>query len=229
MVSVAAIWAATASPISSLKYGKCQVSGASTTPSSEMNRPATIFRISVPFWAVSLCTERSPPTRGSRHRGRVEGPGRGTAIGGALRCRDQALRCDHLVGVPAEGTLYQRSDDMKYVVLIYSNPATWQEVSKAEADRIIGEHFRVIEELTSSGELLSQFGLADASNTKTLRVDTGAPVVTDGPFTETKEQLAGVFLVDCDSVERVLEFSEVLAQGAVVEVRPVMEDAGTEM
>jgi len=118
---------------------------------------------------------------------------------------------------------------MKYVVLIYANPATWQVVPKAEADRIIGEHFRLIEELTASGELLSQFGLADASNTKTLRVDTGAPVVTDGPFTETKEQLAGVFLVDCDSVERVLGFSETLAQGAVVEVRPVMEEAGTEM
>jgi hypothetical protein len=118
---------------------------------------------------------------------------------------------------------------VKYVVLIYSNPAAFQALPKEEADRVIGEHEVVIDELTRSGELLSQFGLADASNTKTLRVDTGAPVVTDGPFIEAKEQLAGLFLVDCESVERVLEFSPTLAQHAVVEVRPLMEEAGTEM
>jgi hypothetical protein len=123
----------------------------------------------------------------------------------------------------------QRSDDVKYVVLIYSNPAAWQALPKQEADRVIGDHFVVIEELTRSGELLSQFGLADASNAKTLRVDAGASVVTDGPFSEAKEQLAGVFLVDCESVDRVLEFSATLAQHAVVEVRPLMVEAGTEM
>jgi hypothetical protein len=118
---------------------------------------------------------------------------------------------------------------VKYVVLIYSNPATWEALPKQETDRVVDGHFAVIEELTKSGELLSQFGLADASNTKTLRVDTGAPVVTDGPFSEAKEQLAGVFLVDCESVDRVLEFSATLAQHAVVEVRPLMVEAGTEM
>jgi hypothetical protein len=76
---------------------------------------------------------------------------------------------------------------------------------------------------------VTQFGLADASNTKTLRVEAGAPVVTDGPFSEAKEQLAGVFLVDCESEDRVLEFSSILAQHAVVEVRPLMVEAGTEM
>jgi hypothetical protein len=118
---------------------------------------------------------------------------------------------------------------VKYVVLIYGNPATWQALPKEETDRVIGEHEVVIEELTRSGELLSQFGLTDAANTKTLRVDAGAAVVTDGPFSEAKEQLAGLFLVDCESVDRVLEFSATLAQHGVVEVRPLMVEAGTEM
>ena len=118
---------------------------------------------------------------------------------------------------------------MKYVVLIYSNPATWQALPAAEAERVIREHFVVIDELTRSGELLSQFGLADPSNTRTLRVDGGTPAITDGPFTEAKEQLAGVFVVECESVDRVLEFSRTLAQHAVVEVRPLMEEAGAEM
>jgi hypothetical protein len=118
---------------------------------------------------------------------------------------------------------------MKYVVLIYSNPATWQALPSEEADRVIQDHFAMIRELTESGELLSQFGLADASQTKTLVLHGGMPVVTDGPFGEAKEQLAGVFVVDCDSPQRVQEISRPLAQHSVVEIRPLMGEGGTEM
>ena len=118
---------------------------------------------------------------------------------------------------------------MKYVVLIYSNPATWEALPPEEADRVIRDHFVVIDELTKSGELLSRFGLSDPSNTKTVRIQGGVPAVTDGPFGEAKEQLAGVFLVDCVSRERVLEFVSPLAQHGIVEVRPIMDEAGTEM
>ena len=118
---------------------------------------------------------------------------------------------------------------MKYVVLIYSNPATWEALPAEEADRVIREHFVVIDELTRSGELLNQFGLADVSNTKTVRIHDGVPAVTDGPFVEAKEYLAGVFLVDCESIDRVTQFSAPLAQYSTVEVRPLMDDAGLEM
>ena len=54
--------------------------------------------------------------------------------------------------------------------------------------------------------------------------------MTDGPFGEAKEQLAGVFLVDSDTLERVLEYSGPLAQYSIVEVRPVMDETtGEEM
>jgi hypothetical protein len=118
---------------------------------------------------------------------------------------------------------------MKYVVLIYANPATWETLPREEQDRVLNGHYSVIDELTRSGELINQFGMADASMTRTLRVPDGAPVVTDGPFSEAKEQLAGVFLVDCESFERVLEFTPILAQHCVVEIRPMMEEGGTEM
>jgi hypothetical protein len=118
---------------------------------------------------------------------------------------------------------------MKYVVLIYSNPATWEALPPAEADRVIRDHFVVIDELTRSGELITRFGLSDPLNTKTIRHVGGAPVVTDGPFGEAKEFLAGVFVVDSESIERVIEFSGPLAQHGIVEVRPIMDEAGTEM
>jgi hypothetical protein len=126
-------------------------------------------------------------------------------------------------------TRIAREQYMKYVVLIYSNPATWQALPSDEVDRVIRDHFVVIDELTRSGELVSRFGLSDPMNTKTIRIPDGVPAVTDGPFGEAKEYLAGVFVVDCESIDRVIEFCGPLAQHGIVEVRPIMDEAGTEM
>jgi hypothetical protein len=94
---------------------------------------------------------------------------------------------------------------------------------------VIGDHFTMIRELTESGELVTQFGLADPSNGTIVRHTGAAPVVTDGPFSEAKEQLLGVFVVDSGSLDRVVEIATPLAQHSVVEIRPLMVEAGTEM
>ena len=118
---------------------------------------------------------------------------------------------------------------MKYVILIFSNPVTWAALPPDEADRVLAGHFRMIDELSESGELISQFGLADASNAKVVHNVSGVPAVTDGPFGEAKEQLAGVFIVDSESIDRVIEIATPLAQHSVVEIRPLMVDGGSEM
>jgi len=117
---------------------------------------------------------------------------------------------------------------VKYMLLIHSNPATWEALAKDEADRVLGDHFKMIDELTASGELIRP--VDGLGNERTfIEVRDSVPVVTDGPFGEAKEQLAGIFSIDVDSLERAIEIARPLAQYAVVEVRPVMEDAGTEM
>lgn len=59
-------------------------------------------------------------------------------------------------------------------------------------------------QLQKSGELVAAEGLASPGEARVVRVgDGGAPEVTDGPFAETKEFLAGFWIVDCDSRERV--------------------------
>ena len=118
---------------------------------------------------------------------------------------------------------------MKYVVLIYSNPTIWEALPPEEADRVIKDHFLRIDELTRTGELVTRFGLSHPENTKTIRIEGGIPAVTDGPFGEAKEHLAGVFIVDCDTLERVVQVSEPLAQYGVVEVRPIMNEGGDEI
>jgi len=96
---------------------------------------------------------------------------------------------------------------MKYVVLIYSNPKVWEELPPAERDRAMGVHFKLIKELTESGELLRVDGLADPLATKTIRARGRVPVITDGPFGEAKEFLAGVWALDVESLERAIEIA----------------------
>jgi hypothetical protein len=118
---------------------------------------------------------------------------------------------------------------MKYVVLIYSNPATWEAMPAAERDRVMGIHNRLIKEMTETGELLRVDGLAHVANTKTIRLRDGAPVVTDGPFGEAKEQLAGVWAIDVDSLDRAIEVSAPVAEYDIVEIRELMDLGGLEM
>ena len=82
---------------------------------------------------------------------------------------------------------------MKYVVLIYSNQATWRALPAEEANRVIKVHNDLIDELTASGEFLSIYRLADATNARTVALRDGVPVVTDGPFGESKEVLASLW------------------------------------
>jgi hypothetical protein len=118
---------------------------------------------------------------------------------------------------------------VKYVVLIYSNPATWEALPAPERDRVLGIHNRIIKELTESGELLRVDGLAHPAKTKTVRIRDGATVVTDGPFGEAKEQLAGVWAVECDSIDRAIEIGAPVAEYDTVEIRELMDLSGMEM
>jgi hypothetical protein len=118
---------------------------------------------------------------------------------------------------------------VKYVILIYSNPATWEALPEAERNRVLGIHNTIIEQLTETGELMRVDGLPDPLNTKTIRLRDGVPVVTDGPFGEAKEQLAGLWAVDVDSLERAIEIGAPVAEYDIVEVRPLMDFSGMEM
>jgi hypothetical protein len=86
------------------------------------------------------------------------------------------------------------------------------------------------EELGESGELVETRGLTDPVHTRRVRLQDGIPVVTDGPYAETAEVLAGYWIVDCGSFDRATEIAARLAQcpgpGHVaerefVDVRPI--------
>jgi hypothetical protein len=123
---------------------------------------------------------------------------------------------------------------VKYLILIYSNPAS-REIWEGFSDDQRAEGFRYYaalgEELAASGELIVTEALADASLTRRVSVRDGQTVTSDGPFAEAKELLAGFFLLACDSIDRAVEVAARMpeAEFGLVEVRPIMELGGLEM
>jgi hypothetical protein len=123
---------------------------------------------------------------------------------------------------------------VKYLILIYSNPAS-REIWEGFSDDQRAEGFRyyaaLTEELAASGELVVTEALADASLTRRVSVRDGRTIASDGPFAEAKELLAGFFLLECESMDRAVEIAARVpeAELGLVEVRPVLELGGTEI
>jgi hypothetical protein len=120
---------------------------------------------------------------------------------------------------------------VKYILLIYQNPATWQSLPESEKQALMSEADAIMNELVESGEWVGGEGLADPSIAKAVRVRDGVPAVTDGPFAEAKEQMIGYCIVDCDSPERAIEIAARWpdARWWGLEVRPILSPDGMEM
>lgn len=110
---------------------------------------------------------------------------------------------------------------MKYMIMMFGEAGTMMEVKSPEWIReMIGFMRQLDVDLTNSGELVFNLGLADGSTAKTVSSKDGLPVVTDGPFAEAKESLVGYWVVDVTSEERVIEIaSQIVKYAGVVEVR----------
>jgi hypothetical protein len=112
---------------------------------------------------------------------------------------------------------------MKYAVLLFDDPAAWANVGESELASLHAEYMAVSDEPESYGGAQLQ----PASTAKTLRMRDGRQLVTDGPFTETKEILSGFYLIDAESEARALELAAkiptVSRMGGAIEVRPLVE------
>ena len=123
---------------------------------------------------------------------------------------------------------------MKYVILIHSNPDPWghptqlfteegRAMSQQRHDAMNKQFDALMEEISASGEFVTAEALADPASA-TLYGWTGeGPLATEGPYAETKEHLAGFFLIDTATRERAEYIAAKFAQpGGVVELRPAM-------
>ncbi len=116
---------------------------------------------------------------------------------------------------------------MRYLILIFGNTRSRHEsaaLSDAGRARVALMHAALADELAISGELVLAETLADPSAGMRLTVCDGQAMTTDGPFTESKEYLCGVYVVESESIERVVAHASRLPEAAygLVEVRPVV-------
>jgi len=97
---------------------------------------------------------------------------------------------------------------MKYILMMFGDQASMMETRSVEWIKEMIEFMGTVnDDLTNAGELVSAEGLADASQAKTVRYDGGIAVPSDGPFAESKESLAGYWIVDVESEKRALEIA----------------------
>ena len=88
------------------------------------------------------------------------------------------------------------------------------------------EYGKLVHELKNSGRLLAGARLDACASAVTVREKNGQPLITDGPFAETKEQLGGYHLIECKDRDEAVSVAlriPTLAAGGLVEVRPLLQ------
>ena len=127
---------------------------------------------------------------------------------------------------------------MKYVILIHSNPEPWghptprltaegRALPHERHDETDREFDALLTEISASGELVTAEALGDPASSTVYRWSQQGHLTTDGPYAEAKEQLAGFFLIDCETRSRAEEIAAHFAEpGGAVELRPAMWPGG---
>jgi hypothetical protein len=113
---------------------------------------------------------------------------------------------------------------MQYAILCYHSEDVVCSWSKAEDDLVMSKLMVVQDRLAQAGKLGPVVRLMPTTAATTLRKNQEPPLVIDGPFAETKEQLLGFYVVDCQALEEALDIARELGRanpGGAYEIRPI--------
>jgi hypothetical protein len=114
---------------------------------------------------------------------------------------------------------------MQYLLMCCCDESLWAKLPEAERGKIMSEYGRLIHELKTSGRLLAGAKLDQSASAVTVRQKNGKPLLTDGPFAETKEQLGGYHLIECQDRDEAIAIAlriPTLPIGGSIEVRPLV-------
>jgi hypothetical protein len=117
---------------------------------------------------------------------------------------------------------------MKALVLMAAPEGRWETATAEERQSVMDAHTAFHKAVAERATMLAGEALAQSSTARTLRHVDGEPVLTEGPYAESVEQLGGFYLLEAESLELVLELSRLLPSSYAVEVRPVIEIEGYE-
>lgn len=114
---------------------------------------------------------------------------------------------------------------MVYMLMIYADEADWTTKSEAEMAPVMRAHEELEQDLRKAGKYRGCGGLAPTSAATTVRIRAGKPLITDGPYAESKEQFGGYYVVEANDLDEALSFAARIPGVAdrAIEVRPIVD------
>ncbi len=115
---------------------------------------------------------------------------------------------------------------MRYLLLIYGNEQAAAAKSPEAQATEMDAWWKYTADLQQSGQHLAGEALQPIATATTVRLANGRPLVADGPFAETKEQLGGYYLIDAPNLDEAIAWASKMPNlpgGGCVEIRPIME------
>ena len=119
---------------------------------------------------------------------------------------------------------------MRYMFLIYSREEVDGLATPEEKQAVMSGHWAAMTEAAAKGVFRGAEPLKSTSTATTVRHKDGKPLIIDGPFAETKEQLAGYYILDCQNLDEAIEWAKKIPTqckggGGAIEIRPIIEIA----
>jgi hypothetical protein len=114
---------------------------------------------------------------------------------------------------------------MRFLLLIYDDESSAEDAAPEQFAAMLAEYEAYDRAVQEAGVFVSGEGLQPAVTARTVRMRDGAPLHTDGPFAETREQLGGYYLLECADLDEATRWAARIpgARTGAVEVRPVMD------
>ncbi len=113
---------------------------------------------------------------------------------------------------------------MKYMLLIYSDETIGSDATAEEMQNILAQYGAYAGEMAQAGVMVAGEGLHPTTTATTVSSRAGKTLTTHGPFAETREQLGGFYVIDCDNLDEAIAWAAKCPTAAMghVEVRPIM-------
>src|SRR5918999_184784 len=117
---------------------------------------------------------------------------------------------------------------MKYMFLLYGDESRWADVTPEELQQVMQAYEVFSREVTEAGVFVGGEPLEVTSAATTVRVRDGEPVISDGPFAETREQLGGYYVLECRDLDEAVRWAAKIpaAREGSIGIRPVPDYTG---
>jgi hypothetical protein len=117
---------------------------------------------------------------------------------------------------------------MKFMLLVHHDEAAFEKLSEQTKRDMLADSVALTHQLHENGQYLNASPLQPTATATIVRVRDGKHFITDGPFIETREQIAGYFLIETKDIEEAIAIATLVpgARIGTVEVRPLTEISG---